>query len=492
MNNDLLISKEDTMKLKLVRPCSHKLRIKGKSPKEENGAHTKVPAWGLTSVASLTPPGWDISIADELYEDVSFDDRPDVVGITVMSVAMAYRAYEIGDHYRKKGVPVVMGGMHASAMPNEHLEHADAVLVGEAEGLWSKVLDDCAHNKMRGIYERETLHDLKGLPHPRLDLIKNKHKFTVWQFVQAGRGCPFSCEFCSISAFWKKFRKRPVDEVIEEMKCLDPNQTFWMLDEFVGVDPNYYKELFEKMIPLKFKRWACQTGVKVADDPELMDLFQKSGCKHVYLGFETPNLESLTGHGKRHNSDPKSYIETVKKFHKRGMLVQAGFVFGLDNDDPATFKKTQKFVEKSKVDILQFNLLYPYPGTPLRERFIRENRLTSNDFDNYLWNGINFIPTKMTQDELNKGYLWIFKKNAGWAAVLKRVIRKFIATRSVRYALGVLILNQGIRRAYHALESHLHTNPVRYPGMETIPNKDTSTVLRRPSVSTVSSSAPVA
>lgn len=457
------------MKLKLISPCAKRLRIPGKTPKELSGVRSKMAPWSLCCIAAVTPDSWEISIEDEMMDEIVWDDQPDLVGISIISAASSSRAYEIGDYFRERGIPVVMGGIHASAMPEETLKHADAVIIGEAEGDgWSNVLNDCANKKLKGIYRNTKLHDLKELPYPRLDLLKHKSEYDVYQYVQPARGCIYKCDFCSTTAFWGKFRKRPVDEVIEDIKQLDPNKPIMVMDEFVGCDREYYMELMKKMIPLKLKWWSCQTGVKVADDEEMMDMFQKSGCKYVFLGLESPNQKSLSENHKKHNEATK-YVEVINKFHDKGIIIQGGFVFGLDGDDPQTFKRVYDFIKETEIDMVQFNIVYPYPGVPLRKQLEDQGRITSDDFNNYMFDGINFIPKSMTQEQLNEGYNWILKKTSSssriWGIALKRILRG-----QTRLAVVGLMLNKGTRRSYLAVKYNGGKNAIRYPKKERSPS----------------------
>lgn len=418
--------------------------------------------WGICCVAAATPDSWDISIEDEMMDEIVWDDQPDLVGISIIAAASSSRAYEIGDYFRNKGIPVVMGGIHASAMPEEALKHSDAVLIGEVEGDgWTNVLNDCVNKKLKGIYRNTKPHDLKGLPFPRLDLLKHKSEYDIYQYVQPARGCMYKCDFCSTTAFWGKFRKRPVDEVIEDIKRLDPNKPIMVMDEFVGCDREYYMELMRKMIPLKLKWWSCQTGVKVAEDKEMMDLFQKSGCKYVFLGLESPNQESLSENHKKHNVGVK-YIDVIKGFHDRGIIIQGGFVFGLDGDDPGTFNRVWDFIKKSEIDMVQFNIVYPYPGVPLRKSLQEQGRITSDDFDNYIFDGINIIPKSMTQEELNAGYNWILKKSSSWTRLIGVALKRTFRG-EVKLAIMGLMCNKGTRRSYLAIKHNGGKKSIRYP-----------------------------
>lgn len=445
----------------MINPCANKLRVKGEKVTRNNATRAIMAPWGLCCLAAVTPDEHEISIEDEMFDELDLHGEADLVAISVIATATSSRAYELGDHFRSRGIPVIMGGIMASAEPESVLEHADAVVVGEPETIWEGILEDLKAGKMKGIYKPEKLHDLKNLPHPRLDLLKNKNKYEVFQYIQATRGCPHKCIFCSSTVFWDKFRKRPVDDVIAELKTLDRRKPLMFMDEYVGVHKKYYREILEKMIPLKLT-WFCQTGMDVVSDPEMMDLFAKSGCKCVFIGFESPNKDSLIKSDKPHHSS-ESYKQIIRSLNKRGIVVQGGFVLGLDHDDPGTFKRLQKFIDDSQIDTVQFNIVYPYPGTKMRTQLIQEGRVTSNDYDNYLFDGINYLPMSMTQDELHKGYTWIVKKNSSFKAIFMRSLRKLLRGQ-FQVAVICYLMNRGTRRSHkHILRNLTMIDPIRRP-----------------------------
>ncbi|MFZ5988510.1 MAG: B12-binding domain-containing radical SAM protein [Bacillota bacterium] len=442
------------MRILLIQPKAHKL-IKG------IGTRFKLPPWSLCAVAALIPGEHDISIVDELFEDINFDEKVDLVGITGTTSAVK-RGYEVADEFRKRGVKVVMGGIHVSAMPEEALEHCDAVAVGEAELIWGDIVEDAQKGTLKKIYKAETFFDMKGLPKPRFDLIKYPEKYTIYQYVQTTRGCPYNCEFCSATKFWgNKYRYRPIDEVIEEVKTLDRSQPIFIVDDHIGANPNYAKELFEKLAPLKIK-WASQTGVKTASREGFLELAAKSGCILLFIGFESINEDSLKQSNKNQNN-PKEYRNLIKRAHKNRILIQGAFVIGLDNDKPDVFKRLHKFVDEMKFDCIQFNIPYPYAGTQLRERLIREDRITCYDYDNYILDGVNFIPKNMTQEQLFEGYRWLYGKNCSIWALFKRSFRKILQGQLFNSVIA-LKMNLGTRRGFKIMKEYSKNyNPIQYP-----------------------------
>jgi radical SAM superfamily enzyme YgiQ (UPF0313 family) len=423
------------MKIRLIMPRAKRL--------SRNGSRFRTPPFGLTMVAALTPRDCTVTIEDENVEEISFQDDVDLVGISSFT-SNVDRAYEIADAYRGRGVPVVMGGFHVTAMPHEALRHADAVVVGEAETVWSKVIDDRRNGRLAGLYKATAFHDMVGLPHPRLDLLRRPRKYTVLQMVQMTRGCPYSCEFCSTSTFWgHRYRSRPVDEVVEEIRRLDRTKPVFFVDDDIAGLPDRARELFARLIPLRI-RWASQAGLRIARDDALLDLAQESGCGLLFLGFETLERQNLA-QARKNQNNPAAYEQIVRKLHDRGIVVVAALVTGLDGDTREVFAGLDEFLRESKVDCPQVNILYPYPGTRIRERLLKEGRLTSDDWTNYVLAGVNYLPKRMTQQELHDGYRWLLHKQSSASAILSRAVRSLLSGRSWTATLAV---NLGVRRSY--------------------------------------------
>jgi len=434
------VSKGERMKLKLIMPRAKRLA--------RNSSRWLMPPFGLTMIAALTPKTFKVSLEDENVEELNLAEDVDLVGISSFTTNVE-RGYEIADIYRNRGTPVVMGGFHVSAMPEEALQHADAVLIGEAEKIWDTVLEDFQAGKMKGIYKAESFHSMEGLPRPRLDLLSSAFSFRRPPFfgmVQTSRGCPYQCEFCSTSAFWgHKFRVRPTDEVVEEIRSLGTRFLFFVDDDIAGT-PSNTKILLEKLIPLK-TRWASQAGIGIAKDDELLSLAQRSGCKYLFVGFESVEEKSLEAVHKKQNK-PSQYKELIRKIHDHGIVVQAAIVMGLDDDSNEVFQKIDSFLKEADVDIIQLNILYPYPGTKIRDRLQKEGRITSIDWSNYMLGGVNYLPHGMSQQELYDGYTWLLKKNTSYGAILKRAFKALVSGRHAALTLG---LNLRQRRCFQQI-----------------------------------------
>ncbi|RJQ51674.1 MAG: radical SAM protein [Nitrospiraceae bacterium] len=386
----------------------------------------RVPYLGLLKVASLTPPDWKVSITDEKVEAINFSADVDLVGITAMTPA-AKRGYEIADKFRERGVKVVMGGMHISKMPEEALQHCDSVVIGEAEDLWDKVLDDCTRGNLKRMYKHENGYpSLANRPAPDWRLYRDKGYLPL-HAVETTRGCPHNCEFCSVtSSFGGKFRNRPVDEVEKEIRNLKPfegrftlkNVVFFADDNIIS-SRRHAKELLTRIVPYNLK-WLGQTSVNIAKDDEMLMLFRKSGCMGILIGFESLSPDNLTNAGKTFNK-PQDYIDVVKKMHDYGLGVDGSFVLGFDHDDEGVFDRMVEFINKAKIDVCYFSILTPYPGTALYSKMLAEGRLIDRDWSNYNTNNVVYMPKLMKPEKLLEGYHQVLKESFSYSSIFKRL-----------------------------------------------------------------------
>jgi radical SAM superfamily enzyme YgiQ (UPF0313 family) len=374
----------------------------------------------LPTIAALTPATWNVEILDARATPVDFNKKVDLVGITSFTAEIP-SAYEIADGFREKGVKVVMGGIHVSALPEEALAHADSVVVGEAEPVWTGLLRDFEKGELKPVYRSNSLIEMNCMSIPRRELLDRKMYVSCFNTIQATRGCPYNCEYCAVSAFFgRKYRTRPVAEVIDEIKRFDTKDFFFVDDNITG-QTKYAKELFKALVPLN-RIWGGQTTINMAKDEELLSLYAKSGGKYAFIGFETLSEKNLAKVNKSWNS-PDAYKEAIKKIHKAGINILGSFIFGLDEDDTAVFKRTLDFIMENNIDAAQFHILTPFPGTKLYQTMEKDKRITDGDWAKYHTSEVIFRPKNMTIDELQQGYWWTFRKTYTLRNIIKRCMR---------------------------------------------------------------------
>jgi radical SAM superfamily enzyme YgiQ (UPF0313 family) len=394
----------------------------------------------LTTIAALTPPEIEVAITDENVEPIDFNEDVDLVGLTAMTMH-ATRAYEIAERFKARGITVVMGGLHASSLPDEAKEHVDAVVIGEAEGQWETLLHDFQRGQLNPFYRNNHLCSYKAQPHPRLDLLKKNHYWTI-NCVQATRGCPFSCDFCSVSQFFgNTYRYRPVDEVIEEVKALSPGYFAFVDDNIMG-KPAYAKELFKKLTPLK-KTWTSQGSLTMAKDTTLLKMAVESGCYALFVGIESLSQDNLASINKPINHVSK-YEDAIKKIRDHGIMIIGSFIFGFDHDDEATFERTVRFCEKNKIDLPIFFVLTPVPGTRLYQRMEKEGRILHKDWSKYNGANVVFRPKLLSEETLFNGYTWALQETYSYHSMAKRILlppqKRAIPNVVVNYAFRRMVM----------------------------------------------------
>ena len=360
----------------------------------------RIPPHGLAVLAGATPRSeHEVRIIDENFEEITFTSDADIIAISIMTPS-ATRGYQIADIYREKGKKVIIGGIHATVLPEEAKLHAHSVVVGEADQIWPEILDDVKNGKLKEFYFPERISDLDTVPMPRLDLC-NKN-YAKGDLVQVGRGCPFNCDFCSVSkTFGRKYRHKSIARVLEEIKNLRTTH-FWFVDDNIGVDTAFAKELFRELVPLN-ARWSSQASIVMAQDDELLKLAAESGCTALFIGFESLDQQSLKSVHKPHVA--KTYKEVVKKLHDYGIFVLGAFIFGFDNEDKTSFQKTIDFIQYCEIDLIQLSVLTPYPGTRLFEEMVQQKRMLHYDWSKYTCMNVVFKPKKMSVEVLQNG-LW--------------------------------------------------------------------------------------
>ncbi len=363
-----------------------------------------------------------MAVVDEEVEEVDFDAEADLVGITAMTIT-ANRAYEIADEFRRRGVKVVLGGIHPTVMPREAAQHADSVAMGEADEFWPRLVRDAQAGRLKPVYTCERLIDMAEVAVPRRDLVRRERYLTT-NLIQATRGCPNDCAFCSIRVMaGRRYRCRPVRDVIAEIETFPDPLVAFVDDNIVG-RPSYAKELFRALIPLKV-RWYGQASMTIAEDEELLDLAARSGCKILLVGFESLTPMNIDAVGKSRTNRVQEYGRVVERLHHHGISIQGSFILGLDHDDLTAFERLADFVDRYAVDNPLAQVLIPHPGTRLRASLERQGRIVHSDWDEYgrIFGRIAYRPNLMSADELRAGQLWLIDKIWSMPAVASRVVR---------------------------------------------------------------------
>ncbi len=367
---------------------------------------------GLLIIAALTPPSFDIEVIDENVETINFSNTYNLIAISFMT-QQATRAYQIADKFKEMNVKVVLGGIHATVLPEEAKRHADSVIIGEAEYLWPEFINDFKKNKIKPFYKSDKIVDLKDSPIPRYDLIKNKNYKIIW--IQTTRGCPHDCEFCAASkVFGFKYRKKSIEQVIEEVKLVQKiignNVRIVFGDDNFFVNESYSIAMLERLIPLKI-RWGAQTDISIAKKDKILNLLYKSGCLQFFIGFESLSEQNLRGLDKRgwKLKQLKNYSEYIRKIQSYGIGVMGAFILGLDHDDISVFKKLEDFIIKNYLADTQISILTPLPSTPLRNRLEKEKRILPTKWENYTGWDVNFIHKTLSKEQLENGVLNIYR-----------------------------------------------------------------------------------
>jgi radical SAM superfamily enzyme YgiQ (UPF0313 family) len=423
------------MRILLVLPAGEQVRVTQDCREVPKRAMLRFSVLPLTIVAALTPREHQVRILDENVEALDFDADVDVVGITFMT-ALAPRAYKIAQEFRARGKTVVGGGYHATLVPEEAAGHFDAIVAGDAEGVWEQVLLDVEAGRLRKIYSAgRTPLCMPGppaaqssngrgelqVPVPRRELLSRTERFYVTiHAVQTGRGCNHGCRYCSVTAFHQRtYRHRPLESVLEELRAVP--RDFIFVDDNIIASREYALELFRAMAPLR-KRWVAQCSIEVADDPTLLGLMRAAGCCGLFIGVETVSEENLAAMDKGFN-DSRQYRDRLHKIHQHGIGVVAGMMVGLDRDDPAVFERCLQFLQRNRMEAVQLNILTPLPGTPLFEEMKRAGRITDWDWSSYDFRHVVFRPAGMTAGQLQAGADWLYAQFYRLDRILLRFVR---------------------------------------------------------------------
>ncbi len=404
------------MRVALVSP-DRKHVVEGRA-RGEARLKAPFPPLSLLQVAALTPPEHQVVLLDEALEDLDFDVPCDLVGITAFTSA-APRAYEVAAEFRHRGIPVVVGGMHASACPEEAQEHCDAVVIGEAEGVWERVLEDAEARRLQKVYCSAQYPDMSTAPAPRRDLLR-RGKYLVPDTVQATRGCTHDCSFCSVAAFFgRRIRSRPVEKVAAEVRSL-PGSIIAFVDDDIASRPKYASDLFERLVGTG-KKWLGQASSAALENTDLIRLAGRSGCKGLFVGLETLSDVALRQVNKGFNVVAR-FKDTIKRLHDAGIGVIGSFMFGFDNEGDAVFERTAEFAEEARIDVPQYSILTPLPGTRLHAQMEAEGRIIDRDWSHYDGGHVVFAPRGTTPEKLQDGLKAALKHSYSCLGILRRLI----------------------------------------------------------------------
>ncbi len=378
----------------------------------------------LATLAALTPPDFEVGFSDDQVSPIDLENGfpgADLVAISVLSKT-AHRAYEIADAFRLKGIPVVLGGIHPTVLPEEASAHADAVVIGEAELLWPRLLEDFRAHRLQKFYRQEEWVDMNRSPVPRREIFRpHSGSYVPLDVVQTTRGCPFHCEFCTVhSIFGSPFRMRDIDKVIAEVEDLKRWGILLADDNVIG-NVSYFQRLFTALAPLKI-RWIGEASLAGLDQEQNLKILQRSGCKALFIGFESlsPQLKT-TGKTQNH---PDQYRQIIRKLHDHGIIAYAAFMFGFDFDDPSIFERTVEFAVANKILLAQFAMLTPYPGTRFYSRLKAEGRLLRDRWwllPNQEILAPHFRPLGMEPERLREGWKWAWREFYSLSSIWKRL-----------------------------------------------------------------------
>nr|HOP41564.1 radical SAM protein [Geobacteraceae bacterium] len=391
----------------LVYPATHKLGWE---------RYFQLPSLSLKQVAAATPYHWNITLADEVHDTVPFDGEFTLVGITAMT-HQAMRAYEIADTFRERGVPVVLGGIHPTVLTDEALNHADAVVIGEAEPVWETLLDDLLNSRLKPVYRAPIpTGERLTVPWKRREIFAGRRYLTT-QTLQASRGCPYNCPFCIVTNYFgNSFRYRDPDDIEAELDTFDNKLTVFLDDNILG-DPNRAKPILERLKG-RGLRWGGQANLRFAEDPELVRLVADSGCAGIFVG-----IESVTGVHANHpkTANGSTQADLIKRIRDAGIVVEASIIFGFDDHDESIFEKTIRYLEDAAPSLPTFHLLTPYPGTALFHQFNEEGRLLHQDWTRYNHSEVVYRPKLMTPERLYQGWLETRKEAYSWSSIFSRI-----------------------------------------------------------------------
>lgn len=409
---------------------------------------------GLAYIAAVTPDSWSVKIIDENFEPFRYE-AADLVGITAFT-SNINRAYKISRTYRENGTRVVLGGIHASMAPEEAKQHADAVVIGEAEGVWPKVVEDAENNALEPVYQGPRLNLSEFSIRPRRDLLNSNY---FWHSVQTSRGCPFNCDFCSVSRYQgRTYRQRSAPDVLDELETIPGRYIAFIDDNLIGYSSENRERassLFQGMIDKKLdKRWWMQTSMNAADDETLVALAAEAGCMFVFIGFETLRPEALKKMKKGINLKlgVENYRKVVRVFHRHGIGVFGAFIIGNDFESEDYYRTLARYLVHSGIDVVQISILTPLPGTELMEEKEAKDKLIYDqypgDWDRYRFSYMVHKPEGVDIETIYRGDNYIKNRLYSLPTYPYRLLRSFFSLKNSKNALVTFKLNQALRKSW--------------------------------------------
>lgn len=376
------------------------------------------PPLSLLVLGALTPDQHSVTITDENVERLDRADSPDLVGISVKADT-AVRSQDIARTYRGRGIPVVFGGIYPTTCPDDCIDHADACVIGEAEEIWARLLQDAAAGCLKKIYRSDRPPDLRLSPTPRWNLIAEKH-YLYTNTLTIGKGCPWRCAFCYNSSpnLPVGYRMKPITAILDQIASLRSKHVMFIDDNFIA-DKSCARRLLTELQPLGLT-WHTAVSADIGRHDDILDSMAASGCRSLFIGFETLNTANLKGANKRQNRI-EEYNRTIAKIHDRGMMVNASVVFGFDADGPDVFDKTTDWLIDRKIETMTAHILTPYPGTVLHSQLQREGRIIDRDLTHYNTSRAVFQPAGMSTTELEQGYLGAYRRFYSWHSIMRRM-----------------------------------------------------------------------
>lgn len=405
------------MKVKMILPAL----TEAKSPFWRPIKYSLFPPLGLATLAGYLDADDEIEIQDEHVETLNLDDEPDLVVIQVY-ITSAYRAYEIADHYRAKGAYVALGGLHVTSLPDEAAQHADTIFLGPGEDIWPAFLVDYRAGYPGKRYQ-STVRTLIGMPPIRRDLIK-RHLYLVPNSLVVSRGCPHSCDFCYKDAFFeggKSYYVQTVDDALAEIERL-PGRHLYFLDDHLFGNARFASALFEGMRGMG-RLWQAAGTVQSVLRSGLLEKAVDAGLRSLFVGFETLNPNNLREQNKYQNLN-RDYRAAIQRLHDLGVMVNASFVFGMDNDDESVFDRTVDWAVSQGIETTTFHILTPYPGTALYQRMAAAGRITTDNWDLYDTRHVVYQPARLAPEVLEAGYWRAYRDFYQWSAIYRSASTK--------------------------------------------------------------------